>query len=106
MADNEGAAEATDNNKAAQPEADPKKPTMDVKVYAPFHIYYEGKAYSLNASNAVGPFDVLPHHHSFICMLVPCTVSIDTPDKGVKKVKVHRALMHVKADSVSVFVDV
>jgi F0F1-type ATP synthase epsilon subunit len=55
--------------------------------------------------NDVGPFDVLPHHHNFLCMLVPCTLSIETPT-GQKTVKIHRALMHVKADRVVVFVDV
>jgi len=81
------------------------KPTMAVKVYAPFKIYFEGEAYSVSAVNDVGPFDILPRHHNFLCMLVPCTLSIETPD-GQKKVKISRALMHVKADRVVVFVDV
>ena len=82
-----------------------KKPTIEVKIYAPFQVYYEGEAYSLSAVNDVGPFDVLPGHHNFLCMLVPCVIKIDTP-KGVKKVKINRALLHVKADHISVFVDV
>jgi F0F1-type ATP synthase epsilon subunit len=81
------------------------KPVMVVKVYAPFKVYFEGEAYSVSAVNDVGPFDVLPHHHNFLCMLVPCTLSIETP-AGQKTVKIHRALMHVKADRVVVFVDV
>lgn len=81
------------------------KLTMAVKVYAPFKIYFEGEAYSVSAVNDVGPFDILPHHHNFLCMLVPCTLSIETP-KGQQTVKIHRALMHVKADRVVVFVDV
>ena len=81
------------------------KPTIAVKVYAPFHVYYEGQAYSLSAVNDIGPFDILPGHHNFLCMLVPCVIKIDTP-KGVKKVKINRALLHVKADHISVFVDV
>lgn len=81
------------------------QPTMQVKVYAPFKVYFEGEAYSMSAVNAVGPFDILPKHRNFLCMLVPCTLVIDT-EKGERKVKIHRALMHVKADHVSVFVDV
>lgn len=81
------------------------KPVMAVKVYAPFKVYFEGDAYSVSAVNDVGPFDVLPRHHNFLCMLVPCTLSIETP-AGQKTVKIHRALMHVKADRVVVFVDV
>lgn len=82
------------------------KPMIDVKVYAPFHVYYEGPAYSLSAVNGVGPFDILPGHRNFLCVLVPSSLVINTPDKGEKKIKISRALMYVKADHVSVFVDV
>ena len=81
------------------------KPTMEVKVYAPFKIYFEGSAYSLSAVNATGPFDILPRHHNFLCMLVPCVLDIQTAD-GKKSIKIARALMNVKADRVVVFVDV
>ncbi len=82
------------------------KPTMAVKVYAPFKVYFEGKARSVSAVNATGPFDILPHHHNFLCMLVPCVIKIVATDGTVKEVKAHRALMHVKSDSVVVFMDV
>jgi F0F1-type ATP synthase epsilon subunit len=81
------------------------KPTIAVKVHAPFKIYYEGEAYSLSAVDATGPFDILPHHHNFLCMLVPCTLTIQTPN-GLQSIKISRALMQVKADRVVVFVDV
>lgn len=89
-----------------QPEVKPSgKPTMAVKVYAPFKVYFEGEAYSLSAVNATGPFDILPKHHNFLCMLVPCTITIQSPN-GPQKIKAHRALMHVKSDRVVVFMDV
>ncbi len=81
------------------------KPSMAIKVYAPFKVYYEGPGYSVSAVNATGPFDILPRHYNFLCMLVPCQLKIQTP-KGEKIIKIHRALMHVKADRVVVFVDV
>jgi F0F1-type ATP synthase epsilon subunit len=81
------------------------KETIAIKVYAPFKVYYEGDGYSLSAVNETGPFDILPRHHNFLCMLVPCTLVIDTP-AGQRTVKINRALMHVKADRVVVFVDV
>lgn len=82
------------------------KPTIAVKVYAPFKVYFEGPAYSVSAVNATGPFDILPKHHNFLCMLVPCTLKVQTVNGTIETVKVHRALMHVKADSVDVFMDV
>lgn len=98
--------EASTPVETEQPVAKPNgKPTVAVKVYAPFKVYFEGDAYSVSAVNATGPFDILPHHHNFLCMLVPCTLEIATAD-GVKQVKISRALMHVKAERVVVFVDV
>ena len=81
------------------------KPIMAVKVYAPFKVYFEGNAYSISAVNATGPFDILPRHHNFLCMLVPCVLKVQASD-GLKEIKISRALMHVKADYVAVFVDV
>jgi F0F1-type ATP synthase epsilon subunit len=81
------------------------KPTIAVKVYAPFKVYFEGEAYSFSALNAIGPFDVLPRHHNFLCMLLPCIAKIKTAE-GIKEIKIHRALMQVESDKVVVFMDV
>ncbi len=92
----------------AKPQVDPKHPnakTMAVKVYAPFQVYYDGACYSITAVNETGPFDILPGHHNFICMLVPCTLVVKAPFEE-KTIKISRALMHVKKDKVTVFVDV
>lgn len=82
------------------------KPTMQVKVYAPFQVYFEGEARSVSAVNDTGPFDILPHHKNFLCMLVPCQLTIQPVEGPTKTITIHRALMHVKADSVVVFMDV
>ena len=82
------------------------KPIMAVKVYAPFQVYFEGDAYSVSAVNDTGPFDILPRHHNFLCMLVPCNLVVKPVDGKLKTIKIHRALMHVKADKVVVFMDV
>lgn len=82
------------------------KPSMEVKVYAPFQVYFEGEAYSVSAVNETGPFDILPEHRNFLCMLVPCTLSVQPVEGSKKQIKIHRALMHVKADRVVVFMDV
>ena len=98
-------ADETPQTASAEAEVKDAKPHMAVKVYAPFKVYFEGDAYSVSAVNATGPFDILPAHHNFLCMLVPCELKIITAS-GEKLIKIHRALMHVKADRVVVFVDV
>ena len=106
MADEAPAAPASSETEAEQPAGTHDgKPTVSVKVYAPFQVFFEGEAYSLSAVNETGPFDILPHHHNFLCMLVPGNLIIETPD-GRKIIKISRALMYVKSERVVVFVDV
>jgi F0F1-type ATP synthase epsilon subunit len=102
-----------DESKAAEPVASEEKQastsdkaSMAVKVYAPFQVYFEGEAVSVSAVNRTGPFDILPMHRNFLCMLVPCTLIVQPVDGKTKNIKIHRALMHVKANRVVVFMDV
>ena len=106
MAEETVAPAATETEQPAEAVKSNGKPTMAVKVYAPFKVYFEGEALSVSAVNATGPFDILPHHHNFLCMLVPCVIKVVAADGTTKEIKAHRALMHVKSDSVVVFMDV
>jgi F0F1-type ATP synthase epsilon subunit len=68
-------------------------PTMQVKVYAPFRTYFDGKAESLSAENKTGPFDILPHHKNFMSLLAPCTITVRKGGEPEFKLKVtHNSL--------------
>lgn len=82
-----------------------KKLTMQVKVYSPFKVYFDGEAESISAVNGTGPFDILPHHHNFMTLLIPCEIVVRI-GKEEKRFKISHAVMHVKADKVIVFLDV
>lgn len=82
------------------------KPIMDVKVYAPFKTYFEGKAFSISAESATGPFDILPHHHNFITLLIPCDIMLRPTNAPEQKIRISGGIMHVKRDRVIVFLDV
>lgn len=77
---------------------------MAVKVYAPFKIYFDSYADSVSAVNGTGPFDILPGHHNFISLLKPCKLQV----RGKKdfSLNITKGLIHVKADKVTVFLDV
>jgi F0F1-type ATP synthase epsilon subunit len=81
-------------------------PLMHVKVHSPFKTYVNEDAYSLTAVNATGPFDILPRHHNFITLLDKCEVTIDSSTRGKVTIRISGGLMHVKADEVTVFLDV
>jgi hypothetical protein len=80
--------------------------SMRVRVSSPFREYYDGVVSSLTAVNATGPFDILPRHHNFISLLLPCELIIRTLQQGEQKIRISGGIMHVKADQVIVFLDV
>lgn len=84
---------------------DKGNPIMTVKVYSPYKSYFDEPAYSISAENHTGPFDILPRHHNFMTLVSACEMKIVAPT-GDKTIRINRALMHVKADKVVVFLDV
>ena len=78
---------------------------MAVKVYSPFKTYFEGIATSVSAASKTGDFDLLPKHHNFITLLVPCDLIVRT-EKEDETIPISGGIMHVKADQVTVFLDV
>jgi F0F1-type ATP synthase epsilon subunit len=91
--------------KEEQKEAQSTKPTMHVKVYSPFKVYFDDTADSISGQNATGPFDILPKHHNFMTLLQPCELVIRT-FRGEEKIRISGGLMHVKADQITVFLDI
>jgi F0F1-type ATP synthase epsilon subunit len=83
-----------------------KKQIMQVRIRSPFHDYFDGQAFSLTAENATGVFDVLPHHHNFISLLLPCEIIVRTVHEGELKIRISGGMLHVKADQVIVFLDI
>lgn len=81
------------------------KPVMALRIYSPFRTYFNEDAFSISATNATGPFDVLPHHHSFVSLLANCELTVQAPT-GQKRIRISGGLMHVSADHVNVFLDV
>ncbi|MBI2009459.1 hypothetical protein HYS84_03605 [Candidatus Saccharibacteria bacterium] len=79
---------------------------MRVKIYAPFSIYFDGPADSVSATNDTGPFDILPRHKNFISLLKPGKVTVRRAGQKDFSMHVNQAVMHVKSDRVTVFLDV
>ena len=93
-------------NKKAKDEEFKKTSSIHIKIYSPFQTYFDDEAESISAENATGPFDILPQHHNFITLLVPCELDIKASKGGDKKIKINRAVMHVRRNNVTIFLDV
>jgi F0F1-type ATP synthase epsilon subunit len=96
------AAKTLEEAKAAQQTGNP---VMHIKVYSPFKIYFDDEGESITGANATGPFDILARHHNFMTLLSPCELVIHT-FRGEQKIRISGGLMHVKADRVTVFLDI
>lgn len=92
--------------KKAKDEEFKKTTSVHVKVYSPFQTYYDDEAQSISAENKTGPFDVLAQHRNFITLLVSCELDIKSAKGGDKKIKINRAVMHVRRNDVTIFLDV
>ncbi|HJQ08990.1 MAG TPA: hypothetical protein VJ836_05920 [Candidatus Saccharimonadales bacterium] len=103
--------EAAKRLESAKAEAEAAKaagpPAMHIKIYSPFKVYFDEEGYTLSGVNATGPFDILPRHHNFLSLLEPCELEI-SPVNGPQhqKIRISGGLMHVKADKVTVFLDI
>jgi len=79
--------------------------TVNVKVYSPFRVYFNGPALSVSAENETGPFDVLPKHYNFMTLLNPGIITVRTEQKD-QKFQIARGVMHVKNNGIIIFLDV
>ena len=78
---------------------------MHIKVSSPFKVYFDGQADSISGLNDTGPFDILTGHSNFMTLVSACELVIRNKE-GEQKIKIARAVMHVKADEINVFLDV
>jgi hypothetical protein len=85
---------------------DSKDLSIKIKVHSPYKVYYEGQAFSISAENDTGPFDILPKHDNFICLLKACNLVLRTVKDGEQSIEISGGVMHVKADRVIVFLDI
>lgn len=101
-------AKAVESAKQEKQQKTAGKQIMHVKVYSPFKVYFEDDAYSISGVNATGPFDILPQHHNFMTLLTPCELLVKTVNgpSPEQKIRISGGLMHVKADQITVFLDV
>lgn len=80
-------------------------PELAVVARSPFHIFYEGPAQTVSATNPVGRFDVLPGHADFFSVLSPCDVAIDTGSGQPVEFAIGNGIITVRDNEVLLFVN-
>lgn len=79
-------------------------PELSVIARAPFHIYFEGPATAVTATNKVGRFDILPGHADFFSVLLPGEVIVETTTEPVS-FNVSNGIVTVRDNQVMLFVN-
>jgi F0F1-type ATP synthase epsilon subunit len=82
----------------------PSDSHLTVIARAPFHIYYEGSAQMVSATNRVGPFDILPGHADFFSVMNPGEVTIETETNTVS-FRITNGIIGVRDNEVTLFVN-
>jgi F-type H+-transporting ATPase subunit epsilon len=77
---------------------------LSVIARSPFHVYYDGIAKAVTATNKVGQFDVLPGHADFFSMLDPGEVVIET-SSGPIIFNITNGIITVSDNKVMLFVN-
>ena len=77
---------------------------LKVIARAPFHVYYEGTANVVSASNQVGTFDILPGHADFFSVMAAGDVVIQT-DINTITFPINNGIVTVRDDDVMLFVN-
>lgn len=79
---------------------------LEVIARSPFHIYYEGPADVVSATNKVGLFDILPGHADFFSMLTPDTdVIIETGADDPVSFTITNGMITARDNEVMLFVN-
>jgi F0F1-type ATP synthase epsilon subunit len=78
---------------------------LQVKVFSPYQVFYEGPADSLSGVNRTGPFDVLMYHANFFSLLAPGDIVVNTGYQALK-FPIARGIIRVFQNRAIVFVDV
>lgn len=80
-------------------------PQLQVKLYSQFHVYFDGGAESVSATNKTGPFDILPGHANFFTLLTAGKVLIMSGGEPLS-FKVSRGVAHISGGEVRIFMDI
>jgi F-type H+-transporting ATPase subunit epsilon len=78
---------------------------LTVVARAPFHVYYEGLAERVSATNKVGNFDILPGHADFFSVLNPGNVTIETKT-NIVSFAITNGIVAVRGEKVMLFVNI
>lgn len=84
----------------------PEPQTIHVRISRATEIVWEGEASTVTASNAEGPFDILPLHAHFISILDSKPIVVIEDNGNRREFLFDTSVMHVKDDQVKIYTNI
>lgn len=78
---------------------------INVKVRDTKELVFEGEVDRISSFNEIGRFDVFPMHANFIS-IIQQELALYKGHEKVKELKIEKAVMKVKADTVHIFLGI
>ncbi|HUC87231.1 MAG TPA: hypothetical protein VMR75_02830 [Candidatus Saccharimonadales bacterium] len=78
---------------------------LQVKVFSPYQVFFEGSAVSLSATNGTGPFDVLYGHSNFFSLLTPGIVRVNNGFEQLE-IEITNGILKIASNTVILFANV
>ena len=78
---------------------------LQIKVFSPYQVFFEGSAISLSATNDTGPFDVLYGHSNFFSLLLPGIVRVNSGFNQLE-IEITNGILKTTGNSVVLFANV
>jgi F0F1-type ATP synthase epsilon subunit len=78
---------------------------LNVKIFSPYQVFYQGSAVSVSGHNKTGPFDVLVNHGNFFSLLPEGIVTVNTGFEAIQ-IQIGSGVMKVSNNTVELFANV
>lgn len=83
----------------------PEQPILHVSILTPESTLFQGTAVAVSSINKTGPFDILPLHANFICMIKD-SVTIYETKKKIKKIPLEIGILKAFENEVMIFLGI
>jgi len=79
---------------------------LTLTIITPETILFEGFVGGISSVNDKGPFDIIPYHENFICVIKDRIVLYDRKRKEIKKMELQTGLLEVIENKVSIYLGI
>jgi F0F1-type ATP synthase epsilon subunit len=83
----------------------PQQASLHVVILSPESTIFQGTAVAISSINATGPFDILPLHANFIC-IIKDSLTIYETQKKIRKIPLEIGILKAFENEVMVFLGI